>query len=220
MLLCLGLRPTAAPRANLLLTFGSSLMLLTLAGCAERAPAGVVPPLPIARIEAVIEGAPASCSGVLVAPRVVLTAAHCRPLAESTDAVIVLGAERHRVVEAERHLRRDLALVVLDRPSALLPLALATRSPTVGERVEVAGARDGGWRGAHAVLAVTDLRLVAAAEHHPVCAGDSGGPLLVSEHGAPRIAGVLSTGSVGCDGRGTFTRTDAARDWIAERIRE
>ena len=43
------------------------------------------------------------------------------------------------------------------------------------------------------------------------CFGDSGGPVLVqSELGAPRLIGVVSTGSSTCDGQTIATRLDSA----------
>ena len=51
------------------------------------------------------------------------------------------------------------------------------------------------------------------------CAGDSGGPLLVADgSGSPRIAGVLSAGSVDCLGVDLYVRSDSFLRWVEAKI--
>jgi len=120
----------------------------------------------------------------------------------------------------------DLALVTLDRPLALQPLVLARRrAPRVGGRIVAVGfgqiGRSGGqglrrFRTDVPILSVSPKEFVV---DESTCPGDSGGPALDPDTG--EILGVISRGSVVCDGGGArniYTRVSAFLELIDRTI--
>jgi hypothetical protein len=189
------------------------------------------------------EASPVLCTGTLVSPRVVLTAAHC---VESPDVSQVLSVvfapeparalptERVRVLEGRVHPafspgKNDIGVLLLaeDAPVAPMPLTGWVLPPdVVGRTTRVVGfgfddeGRLGTRRsGTARVAAVEAGSFSIVASPGMSCGGDSGGPSFLEIDGVEHIIGVTSYGDVTCT-RGTNMRVDVHAAYVRELLDE
>jgi hypothetical protein len=156
-----------------------------------------------------------SCSGTVIAPRAVLTAAHC--LVGDTGAVRIFPGTGTEVLaesfQAYPLYREsdpsslDVGIVVATQDLNRVPIRLlVSRDARVGEQAVLAGwGKDENGNGTIlrggtttiSGVSPTLLQTQFGATNSSVCSGDSGGPLLLSEGGVWAVAGVTSATDVG-----------------------
>jgi hypothetical protein len=183
----------------------------------------------VVELRGIVGGAPARCAGVLVDRTHVVSAAHCQRVLEADHAAIWIGDRRHAARSMARHPMRDVLVVTLAQAAAAEPIEIDERAlgpADVGTGVIILGiegelaARGEPWLAVQPIVELEDTRAtVDGSRTRPVCAGDSGGPMLREVGGELRVAGVLSSGALDCSGRGRYARLDVVRQWLSEQLR-
>jgi len=192
------------------------------------------------------------CSGSLVAPQWVITAGHCfhdvhdaRVSGEPPYTMNVTvgrlkdsdaGGRTAKIVEVRQSPTNDLAVVKLDKAiEDVQPLALATKKPTVGQKLHFAGwgslsptvivQSDHLKRGDFTVAKVTQTTLemspvVTRTVENSPCKDDSGAPFYTSDDNKTGVlVAIVNTGPT-CPqpGREIVARVDAVVDWINQQM--
>jgi secreted trypsin-like serine protease len=154
-----------------------------------------------------------SCSGTIIAPRAILTAAHCLP-AGTASIKVFLGTGPEIVAKSfaphpnyreSDNTTLDVGVVLMADDVGRTPMpVLLSRDARVGETAVIAGwGNDQNQTGATLragsalITVVSSLTLQTAytTNASSVCQGDSGGPLLLSEGGGWAIGGIVSANS-------------------------
>lgn len=157
-----------------------------------------------------------TCSGTVISPTAVLTAAHCFPNASNVTVTTVVNGVRTRINALEVSIHPgfsqqgnsiyadDVAIIrTASHMAAPISPLLLSRSAQRGEEALIAGFGQTGaqdpsvgqvYAGRAVVQEVTDANIRIDFKNdqaHP-CFGDSGGALLLKERGTLAIAGVVS----------------------------
>jgi hypothetical protein len=181
-----------------------------------------------------------ACSGTVIAPRAVLTAAHC--LDEDTRiARIWVGVGAEVVADPLAFYPNfrfntpgsfDVGVILMaeDLPRSPVPI-LTSRDGRVGETAIIAGwGRDQSnvpatLRAGSTTLSAVNgslLETLYAPPSSSVCSGDSGGPILLSEGGTWSVGGITSATSDNVCNTGTnfyqAIRTPSVRDFVLQHV--
>lgn len=214
--------PSAAELCN---SAGAQPKILDGANCANPSQS------PVVQLVMVQGGGTFACSGVMLTPTRVLTAAHCVPDGTQSVAAAVYDASgAAQLVGAQSWVRHpgysegplgffnDAAVVTLGAamPNPTMPLLVSSPSRK-GNGVYIAGwgLPSGDLAVGFAVLSgVTDLQLQVTynGKLSNTCPGDSGGPAYRAVGGRQGVVGVTSTGTAracGAADESLFTNTQS-----------
>ena len=195
-------------------------------------------------VVALMEGGQFFCSGTLIAPRVVLTAAHCLEGGSAGQLSIFFGTDSTnpssgqqvpvRAILAHPQYQgwdHDIGLIELDAAGPATPIernTTALAATMAGQDVRVVGfgvSVDGGDGSGIKRTGLTtfdslesDYFYVRAKNQQSGCYGDSGGPNFMTLGGAEVLAGVTSFGTEDSCLAGLGGNTDVAtyNTWIDE----
>jgi len=196
-------------------------------------------------VAALMEGGALLCTATLIAPRVLLTAAHCvadgamptaffgsAPEGDAGTSIAVVATLVHPAFDPST-LTNDVAMALLaqDAPPGATPWPLPTApldSSSVGLSLRLVGfgetaAGDSSPPqkrvGTATLASLTATQLVLTPAPSQPCEGDSGGPAFATIGGTEVVVGVTSSGDAQCTQGGHDMRVDAFTSFITPWLR-
>lgn len=184
------------------------------------------------------------CTGTLVAPKTVLTAAHCifaqgmqfqyfavfgTSVNQPSQAKRIVGQVKHPSYAQSQGQSHDFGLMQLESAvTNVTPIEMNSAplsQATVGQVIRHVGfgLTSGGGSGGglkrevtYTVRQISPLLIESGAPGKQTCSGDSGGPGFMVTAGSTkeRVAGVVSFGDQNCNQFGADGRVDAVLPWI------